>query len=47
MLNLTITPEVIAIAKGNLEDILHSIDIEETPIVQDEDIDEGGKNQES
>ena len=31
------------VAKGNLEDILHAIDIEETPIVQAEDIDEGGK----
>ena len=31
------------VAKGNLEDILHVIDIEETPIVQAEDIDEGGK----
>ena len=30
-------------AKGNLEDILHDIDIKETPIVQDEDIYEGGK----
>ena len=30
-------------AKGNLEDILHAIDIEETPIVQVEDINEGGK----
>ena len=32
-----------AVAKGNLEDILHAIDIEETPIVQAEDIEEGGK----
>ena len=31
------------VAKGNLEDIMHAIDIEETPIVQAEDIDEGGK----
>ena len=31
------------VAKGNLEDILHAIDIEETPIVQAKDIDEGGK----
>ena len=31
------------VAKGNLEDILHAIDIEETPIVQVEDIYEGGK----
>ena len=31
------------VAKGNLEDILHAIDIEKTPIVQAEDIDEGGK----
>ena len=31
------------VAKGNLEYILHAIDIEETPIVQAEDIDEGGK----
>ena len=30
-------------AKVNLEDILHAIDIEETPIVQAKDIDEGGK----
>ena len=30
-------------AKRNLEDILHAIDIEETPIVQAEDIDEGGQ----
>ena len=30
-------------AKGNLEDILHAIDIEETPIVQDGDIDDGGR----
>ena len=30
------------VAKGNLEDILHAIDIEETPIVQAEDI-EGEK----
>ena len=30
-------------AKGNLEDIFHAIDIEETPIVQAEDIDEGGR----
>ena len=29
--------------RGNLEDILHAIDIEETPIVQAEDIDEGGR----
>ena len=32
-----------AIAKGNLEDILHAIDIDETPIVQAEDIEEGGQ----
>ena len=31
------------VAKGNLEDFLHAIDIEETPIVQAEDIDKGGK----
>ena len=29
--------------KGNLEDILHAIDIEETPIVQAEDIEDGGR----
>ena len=27
------------VAKGNLEDILHAINIEETPIVQFDDID--------
>ena len=32
------------VAKFNLEYILHAIDIEETPIVQVEDIDEGGKS---
>ena len=32
------------VAKGNLEDILHAIEIEETPIVQAKDIDEGGRN---
>ena len=31
------------VSKGNLEDILHAIDIEETPIVQAKDIDEGVK----
>lgn len=31
------------VAKGNLEEIFHAIDIEETPIVQAEDIDEGGR----
>ena len=31
------------VAKGNLEDIFHAIDIEETPIVQAEYIDEGGR----
>ena len=31
------------VAKGNIEEILHAIHIEETPIVQAEDIDEGGK----
>lgn len=30
------------VSKGNLEEIIHAIDIEETPIVQAEDIDEGG-----
>ena len=29
--------------KGNLDDILHDIDIEETPIIQAEDIYEGGR----
>ena len=29
--------------KGNLEDILHAIDIEETPIVQAEDVEDGGR----
>ena len=38
-----VTLEDITVAKGNLEDILHAIDIEETPIVQAEDIEEGGK----
>ena len=32
-----------AVAKGNIEDILHAIDIEETLIVQAEDIEEGGQ----
>ena len=31
-------------AKGNLEDILHAIYIEESPIVQAEDIKYGGRN---
>ena len=31
------------VVKGNLEDILHAIDIEETSIFQAEDIDEGGR----
>ena len=31
------------LAKGNLEDILHAIDIEESPIVQAEDIEDGGR----
>ena len=31
------------VAKGDLEEILHAIDIEETPIVQAEDIEEGGQ----
>ena len=31
------------VARGNLEDILHAIDIEETPIVQDKYIDEEGR----
>ena len=31
------------LAKGNLEDILHSIDIEESPIVQAEDIEDNGR----
>ena len=31
------------VAKDNLEDILHAIDIEETPIVQAEDVDDGGR----
>ena len=39
----TVALEDKTVAKGNLEDILHAIDIEETPIVQVEDIDEGGQ----
>jgi len=31
------------VAKGNLEDILHAIDIEESRIVQAEDIEDGGR----
>ena len=31
------------VAKGNLEDILHAIDIEKVPIVQAKDIEEGGQ----
>lgn len=31
------------VAKGNLEDILHAIDIEEIPIVQAKDIEDGGR----
>ena len=32
------------VVKGNLEEILHVIDIEETPTVQAEDVEEGGRN---
>lgn len=39
----TVALEDKTVAKGNLEDILHAIDIEETPIVQAKDIDEGGQ----
>ena len=39
----TVALEDRAVAKGNLEDILHAIDMEETPIVQAEDIEEGGQ----
>ena len=32
-------------SKGNLEDILHAIDIEESPIVKAKDIEYGGRKQ--
>ena len=38
----TVAVEDRAVVKGKLEDILHAIDIEETPIFQAEDIEEGG-----
>ena len=39
----TVAIEDRSVAKGNLEYILHATDIEETPIVQAEDIEEGGQ----